>query len=180
MYSKPIEDSQQQNSNNLKCEPIDTINKKFSKNSSFRKGNAQTHENKFQNRKTKTDQRASHQDAQKCFSCGRDYPHKGECPAKTQKCVACKKIGHFAISRYCKKKINQVDNKQEDAANEYIIPKVDEESVENNETHLFDNRENLKECSNVYCHTRNTTTNRPFIKVKINNIDIDLLVDSGA
>lgn len=38
-----------------------------------------------------------------CFACGYDYPHRGDCPAKGEKCRVCQEIGHFASSKFCKK-----------------------------------------------------------------------------
>ena len=33
----------------------------------------------------------------KCYNCGQQFPHKGECPAKGKTCNACGKSNHFAI-----------------------------------------------------------------------------------
>ena len=33
----------------------------------------------------------------KCYNCGKQFPHKGECPAKGKTCNACGKSNHFAI-----------------------------------------------------------------------------------
>ena len=40
----------------------------------------------------------------KCFACNFDYPHEGTCPAKGKKCNSCGTIGHFASSKFCKKR----------------------------------------------------------------------------
>ena len=32
-----------------------------------------------------------------CYTCGGEYPHKGECPAKGKQCGSCGKQGHFAV-----------------------------------------------------------------------------------
>ena len=52
----------------------------------------------------------------KCFACGYDFPHSGDCPAKGKKCKTCKEGGHFASSKYCKKRVNVVKS---EASEEY-------------------------------------------------------------
>ena len=43
----------------------------------------------------------------KCYACGREFQHQGDCPAKDKKCSACGELGHFAVSKYCKKGRNK-------------------------------------------------------------------------
>ena len=40
----------------------------------------------------------------KCFACGQAYPHEVDCPAKDKRCNVCGELGHFAASKFCKKK----------------------------------------------------------------------------
>ena len=49
----------------------------------------------------KVEQRSQHtsrarQSARKCFQCGYDWPHDGDCPAKGKECHRCGKINHFS------------------------------------------------------------------------------------
>ena len=47
----------------------------------------------------------------KCFACGRDFPHTGDCPAKDKKCLSCGELGHFAASKYCKQPKDKRDKR---------------------------------------------------------------------
>ena len=48
-------------------------------------------------------------EGKKCYTCGGDYPHKGECPAKGKQCGSCGKQGHFAV--VCKSKGDKIDRR---------------------------------------------------------------------
>ena len=94
----------------------------------------------------------------RCFSCGYDYPHKGECPAKGRKCNVCKEIGHFSVSKFCKKRIHIVEERQDEDENE--------DHKDNNRQYLFTIDERGKE--------------RPMCKLKMNDSVISILIDSGS
>jgi hypothetical protein len=49
-------------------------------------------------------------DVKKCFACGFDYPHEGDCPAKDKKCRTCNLVGHFARAKFCKTPTNKKNN----------------------------------------------------------------------
>ena len=58
----------------------------------------------------------------KCFACGYDFPHTGECPAANSKCRKCQQKGHFAKSRLCgKSKVNSVEEQNEEEDADYIF-----------------------------------------------------------
>ena len=59
------------------------------------------------NQANKFGKRAS---SRKCFNCGYDFPHVGECRAKGKTCGTCGKIGHFEKFCYGKNKATKTKN----------------------------------------------------------------------
>ena len=93
----------------------------------------------------------------RCLRCGYEYPHKNECPASNKRCKVCKEIGHFAASKFCKKRIKAIE------AQEPEINKILEEEERH---YLF--------------ATTSGTAKRPSVKIQINDDMVEVLVDSGA
>eukprot|EP00794_Sanderia_malayensis_P000736 gene736-biopygen16 len=52
--------------------------------------------------------KSTNKQGKKCFTCGGEYPHKGDCPAKGKQCGSCGKQGHFAI--VCRSKGDKKDH----------------------------------------------------------------------
>ena len=52
-------------------------------------------------------------DVKKCFACGFDYPHEGDCPAKDKKCRTCNFVRHFARAKLCKTPTNKNGGKKQ-------------------------------------------------------------------
>ena len=104
----------------------------------------------------------------RCFSCGYDYPHKGECPAKERKCKVCNEKCHFSVSKFCKKRINTIE-------------KHKEQNSEDEEDNFSDNGRLMDEHgTHEYLFTINSSDTRPFCKINIRNNSVRILIDSGA
>lgn len=94
-----------------------------------------------------------------CYSCGGQFPHDGECPAKNRKCYNCGKLGHMV--KCCrqkggkKKPVNSVSmdscsRDESDESNEYSL------SVRINKEKLAS------------------------IKLSVNEVSCEFLIDSGS
>ena len=88
----------------------------------------------------------------KCFACGYVFPHEGECPAKGKKCNVCNEVGHFAVSKYCKKKVNLVSERAESEDRAYLFE--------------------------IKCSSHDSA--RPMVKAELCGEGISFLVDTGA
>ena len=93
-----------------------------------------------------------------CYRCGNEYPHQNACPAMKIECNKCHKVGHFA--KCCKSKStftkrNHVNKTQKNV------------QIDNSDDYLF-----------MTC--KSNKKDRPMSKIKIYDITIDMLVDTGA
>ena len=90
----------------------------------------------------------------KCFACGYEFPHSGDCPAKGKRCKTCKEEGHFASSKFCKKRANMV--RSEKMSDEY-----------KDRAYLFANHNGGRSC-------------RPMMDINVGPTKFSILIDSGA
>ncbi|XP_060552185.1 uncharacterized protein LOC132713564 [Ruditapes philippinarum] len=91
----------------------------------------------------------------KCRNCGGRYPHNGQCPARGKTCNFCKKPNHFMT--VCRKK-------QKDPEVRQIEKKTDSCSSDDD-----------------YCYAlKSNVSKTPKSNVKINDVQVNVLVDSGA
>lgn len=61
----------------------------------------------------------------KCFFCGRAYPHRSRCPAKSSTCHDCGLKGHWAGTKSCKGKRPAGSGKMASSAEEVIVQDMD-------------------------------------------------------
>ena len=102
----------------VKIEPVAAITSQFNQNRQTTREHDQAYRRNFNKPMYKKENKPNG----KCFSCGYEYPHKGQCPAKNNKCNVCNEYGHFAVSRFCKKKISVVNEcKQDQEDKEYTF-----------------------------------------------------------
>ena len=91
-----------------------------------------------------------------CYRCGNEYPHQNTCPAMKIECNKCHKVGHFAKCCKSKSKRNHVNKAQKENV-----------QSDNSDDYLF-----------MTC--KSNKNERPMSKIKIYDITIDMLVDTGA
>lgn len=90
----------------------------------------------------------------KCYACGGEFPHKGDCPAKTRMCYKCKKEGHFG--KVCK-----------DKASIRMVSNEASESEEEDSRYIF----GINTCGGA---------DGPHMMVKVDGQECRMLIDSGA
>ena len=128
---------------------------------------------------TKDPRKDSHK---KCFNCGGEWPHQTKpCPAKTRKCNSCHRYGHYA--QFCRSSANSSTkprkNKRNGKRNHSVkVNQVDEETG----TRDSPTTAVSSSSDDEYTFTVNASTKvkPPVISLKVNGIDCDFLVDSGA
>ena len=121
--------------------------------------------------------------SQKCYRCGFSWPHKNNlCPATEETCRQCGKTGHFA--RVCKSRTQSKSHTvSQPRQNKRLVPKrtpfsssirqVQEQEESHHETDSSE-EEYLFTCMNKADGTM------PKVKVKINDIPITMILDTGA
>jgi len=113
----------------------------------------------------------------KCYFCGYDYPHRGRCPATDEECRACHKIGHFA--GVCRstgrgRTPSRTPGPHHSGKNTTHQDRSQLSSVQ-------DSRVTQDTTEEEYIFTAYSTHPRlPSCKVKIENTEVTVLVDSGA
>ncbi|XP_063436697.1 uncharacterized protein LOC134718136 [Mytilus trossulus] len=117
---------------------------------------------------TQTDQNVKKKTT--CRNCGGDFPHANKCPAFGKSCNSCKKLNHFASvcrskrmdgTSTFKRKVNTVDNYEHDDAHD----------SSSDDGYIFGLRENT---------VNKVQKGQPKINVKINNSNVDILIDTGS
>ena len=100
----------------------------------------------------------------KCRNCGNDWPHEGgqrKCPAFNKSCDKCGKLNHFA--KVCKSTV------------------TDESVSSQPRNRARTVQEDNDESENDYTFSVNTKTDKsPQTVVKINTVDTNMLIDTGA
>ena len=121
--------------------------------------------------------------SQKCYRCGFSWPHKNKpCPATEETCRQCGRTGHFA--RVCKSRTQSKSHTvSQPRQNKRPVPKrtplsssirqVQEQEENHHETDSSE-EEYLFTCMNK------ADGKMPKVKVKINDIPITMIVDTGA
>ena len=121
--------------------------------------------------------------SQKCYRCGYSWPHKNKpCPATEETCRQCGKTGHFA--RVCKSRTQSKSHTvSQPRQNKRPVPKrtplsssirqVQEQEESHHEADSSE-EEYLFTCMNK------ADGKMPKVKVKINDIPITMIVDTGA
>ena len=119
----------------------------------------------------------------KCYRCGFPWPHKNKpCPATEETCRQCGKTGHFA--RVCKSSTQSKSHTvSQTRQNKRLVPKrtplsrsirqVQEQEESHHETDSSED-EYLFICMNK------ADGKMPKVKVKINDIPLTMIVDTGA
>ena len=102
-------------------------------------------------------------DGKKCYACGFDYPHDGDCPAKDKKCRTCSQVGHFAKAKLCKGSVNKKG---------VGVRSIESQAKEGSQ-------EGRHEKSYLFANSSGSRQ-RPEVMVKINDCACEMLVDSGA
>ncbi|CAC5394862.1 unnamed protein product [Mytilus coruscus] len=116
---------------------------------------------------THTDQKVKKKTT--CRNCGGDFPHANKCPAFGKSCNSCKKMNHFAAvcrskrngTNTYKRKVNKVENYEYDDAHD----------SSSDDGYIFGLRENT---------VNKVQKGQPKINVKINNSNVDILIDTGS
>ena len=111
----------------------------------------------------------------KCRNCGGQYPHDGDCPARGKDCKACGKMNHFA--RQCRSK------QQKDTRRQYrpVDNKVRQQhSVCNVTERSNDNDSSSSDDKYIFVINSGHDKLQPQAHIKINNMEISVLIDSGA
>ena len=149
----------------IKNEPISTItrsSKNFIKHKDERKSCEKFQ--RFEKRKMYPNSNSTYRKEKErvCFACGKDYPHKDECPAKGKRCVVCKELNHFAKSKFCKKRVNAAVSEHQD--------------------NVKDDSEDVNEEQKSFVFTNSTCNDklRPMVSVELNGQMVSMLIDSGA
>lgn len=110
----------------------------------------------------------------KCYKCGGQFPHDGECPALNRKCHACESYGHY--SRYCK-------NHRE--SNESSVPRKEKSPKKKfrKNTNCVRDDTTTSDSDNSDCLfgvACNISEKLPTVKVKVANVCCGFIIDSGA
>ncbi|CAC5375380.1 unnamed protein product [Mytilus coruscus] len=104
-------------------------------------------------------------DAAKHKNCRGDFPHANKCPAFGKSCNSCKKLNHFAA--VCRSKrdgtstFKKVDNYEHN----------DDRDSSSDDGYVFGLRENT---------VNKVQKGQPKINMKINNSNVDILIDTGS
>ena len=104
-----------------------------------------------------------------CRKCGLAWPHKGNpCPAKGQTCKKCGKPNHFArmcLTPTSQHKLQQSSNSQKTKLRQVTTVQEDCTSSSDDE----------------YLYTLGKDKSKiPLVTVKINNVDVEMVIDTGA
>ena len=101
-----------------------------------------------------------------CQKCGNKWPHKGSpCPAQGCTCRKCGKPNHFA--KMCRTTVTpkQRDSRQKPQNKIQVVKEEESESSSDDE----------------YAYSTGTSKSKvPMVVVKVNNVDIEMIVDTGA
>ena len=115
-----------------------------------------------------------------CRNCGFLWPHKnGMCPAKAQTCNKCVKMNHFA--KVCLSK----QSKSQDKSRAHEQPQPQHKNRPNSHIHQVVSSEPHQKSdssSDEYLYTLGDTANTtaPKVDVKLNGINISMIIDTGA
>ena len=121
--------------------------------------------------------------SQKCYRCGFSWPHKNKpCPATDEAYRQCGKTGHFA--KVCKSRSQSKSHKvSQPRQNNRPVPKRTPQSSSIHQVHEKENSHQQTESSDeeyIFTFEKIADSKMPKVTVKINDIPITMIVDTGA
>lgn len=122
---------------------------------------------------------SSRNQSKMCINCGGEYPHQHDCPARGKICNYCKKPNHFKNMCFKLKKRNEfVRNlEKQDKSNSAKCEESDSES--SGDEYLYGlNEQNEQQNEEHFVSVVGKQT--PKVTIKVNNIDCELMIDTGA
>jgi hypothetical protein len=108
-----------------------------------------------------------------CHSCGYDFPHRGECPAKGKTCNKCKGPNHF--SKVCWFR-DKGQTRQKVSAVETETDNIDSHNTLSSD----DSDEEYSYSVTVSGEVNSVSNNTPRINIKVNDVSCKVLLDTGA
>ena len=108
--------------------------------------------------------------SQKCYFCGRAYPHEGVCPAKGKDCKKCGKSNHFAVVCRSSQAKDEKDSKEKKEKKKK--PKKNLNQIRNDED------EDTEEYN--FCISASSSRKNMMVEVFVNDIKTSMLVDTGC
>lgn len=105
----------------------------------------------------------------KCFKCGGQFPHIGQCPAIGKKCNECHQRDHYAICYPMRGKSKQGGGKPDGRSSYKNIRTVAQETLadDGDENYLFTVTKRAEKCA-------------PRAEIQINGNAVSMIIDSGA
>lgn len=126
------------------------------------------------------DRQSSSNSNSKCYNCGNSWPHiSSPCPARGKSCRNCNRVGHFA--KVCRstttpshghrnentvRNVRHFENSSSSDSDEYLYTV---------QTRQNEQQESMPAQPNIAYRI-----NLPHAKIKINNVDFKLMIDTGA
>ena len=122
--------------------------------------------NKNSNNHNKFNKDSSYVSKQKCYNCGKDYPHikPNECPARGEKCHICGKLNHFG--RYCKSKQTPQGRRA------YCVKTV--------QTNQFQDDFIDEDNKSVWRLSTKNEKRAPTVLISFGGSDIEFIIETGA
>ncbi|VDI13935.1 Hypothetical predicted protein [Mytilus galloprovincialis] len=159
---------------------IENKEEKLETNALHKKRNFRKNQPRYLQQDKRPEQRVNDQRVNrnnKCRNCGGEFPHRGKCPAQGKSCNFCKKPNHFEKmcrskrNNHTKQSVNTLENS--DFENNFECQtKIDSSS---DDEYVFGlQAESLKGTVN------SIKREQPRICVKINESDINVLIDTGS
>ncbi len=119
---------------------------------------------------------------QQCRNCGLSWPHRDSpCPAKGQTCRKCNKQNHYA--RVCRSSVplsrRPVNTRPRFTRRDNFNPQ-NIQHIGHQEIHYSNTSSSSSEDEHLYTCVDSKTTKMPSTKVKINNVHVRMIIDTGA
>ncbi|XP_020555459.2 uncharacterized protein K02A2.6-like [Oryzias latipes] len=119
---------------------------------------------------------AKQQSNNRCRNCGGNYPHTGECPAKSKQCRACGKLNHFA--RQCRSKQTYTTSKAPRGRNGQNSRNI--HFTQAAATSKDPDNSSSSDDAYVFAVDAEKLSDLPQTQIKLNGFTISVLIDSGA
>ena len=121
--------------------------------------------------------------SQQCRNCGLSWPHVGiPCPARGQTCHKCKKLNHYA--RVCRSTVNREMSAQhqKSLSRKKLINQETKHKIQRvkPDSEAVSSESSSSEDEYLYACRTNESSKMPSVKVKLNNVRVKMLIDTGA
>ncbi|KAK0135266.1 hypothetical protein N1851_028900 [Merluccius polli] len=143
-------------------------------------------------RQQTTDYKGNRNNSKQCRNCGGRYPHNGDCPAKGKECNICGKLNHYAkVCRMNKNKSAQSQEKKsgrsEDKDTTYgkwkhtrKVNQVTTSCCAHSAHSAHRDSSSSEDDQYVFAVNGEACTKHPQTHVRLNDIKVGVLIDSGA